>query len=176
MAPALARRRLVWAVFSLRRTSRHADAIAHAFRRSRYIPGTEWFSIKVSPSTPRSRRCPTPPVAVCSSSLTWRCVNHRPRREVRHDPTGMKKHVSVLEQAGPVATRKVGRVTDVHARDVPPRTGNRVDRRHRQPWEARFDALDAVVAALNRQRSTAAGKGSGVSRMHNPTKMERTRP
>jgi DNA-binding transcriptional ArsR family regulator len=67
--------------------------------------------------------------------------------------TGMKKHVGVLEQAGFVATRKVGRV----------RTCTLGLRRleeeaawieaYRQVWAARFDALDKVVADLNRREN-----------------------
>lgn len=58
--------------------------------------------------------------------------------------TGMKKHVSVLEQAGLVTTEKVGRVRTC-------RIGRRLeevtawlDRYHRM-WDARFTALDAVL-------------------------------
>jgi DNA-binding transcriptional ArsR family regulator len=65
--------------------------------------------------------------------------------------TGMKKHVSVLEQAGLVATQKVGRVRTC-----------RLGLRHleeeaawiegrRQVWDARFDALDKVVEELKRR-------------------------
>src|SRR5437870_7664376 len=64
--------------------------------------------------------------------------------------TGMKKHVGVLEQAGLVVTRKVGRVRTC-------KLGLRrleeeaawIDK-HRQLWDARFDALDKVVEELKR--------------------------
>ena len=62
--------------------------------------------------------------------------------------TGMKKHVSVLENAGLVATRKVGRVRTC-------RLGvSRLEReaawieRYRQLWAARFAELDKVVEEL----------------------------
>ena len=62
--------------------------------------------------------------------------------------TGMKKHVSVLEQAGLVVTHKVGRVRTC-------KLGRRgLDdeaawiERYRQIWDTRFDALDNVVEAL----------------------------
>src|ERR1041385_6605046 len=65
--------------------------------------------------------------------------------------TGMKKHVGVLEQAGLVVTRKVGRV----------RTCKLGLRRleeeaawiggYRQLWDARFDELDRVVEELQRK-------------------------
>jgi DNA-binding transcriptional ArsR family regulator len=65
--------------------------------------------------------------------------------------TGMKKHVGVLERAGLVTTEKVGRVRTC-------RLGrHRLDEelawleRHRQLWEARFDALDIVVDELKRK-------------------------
>ena len=65
--------------------------------------------------------------------------------------TGMKKHVGVLEQAGLVATEKVGRVRVC-------RLGLRglqeeaawIDR-YRQLWSARFDELDTVVETLKRK-------------------------
>src|SRR6201990_2573641 len=65
--------------------------------------------------------------------------------------TGMKKHVGVLEQAGLVTTKKVGRV----------RTCKLVLRRleeeaawierYRQLWNERFDELDKVVEHLKRK-------------------------
>jgi DNA-binding transcriptional ArsR family regulator len=65
--------------------------------------------------------------------------------------TGMKKHVGVLEQAGLVATEKVGRVRTC-------RLGlRRLEEeaawieKHRQLWAARFDALDQVVEELKRK-------------------------
>jgi DNA-binding transcriptional ArsR family regulator len=62
--------------------------------------------------------------------------------------TGMKKHVGVLEQAGLVATAKVGRVRTC---TLGPRQLNQETawiERHRQLWAARFDALDDVVEEL----------------------------
>jgi DNA-binding transcriptional ArsR family regulator len=65
--------------------------------------------------------------------------------------TGMKKHVSVLEQAGLVTTEKVGRVRTCK---LGPR---RLDEetawieRYRQLWASRFDALDNVVEELTRK-------------------------
>jgi DNA-binding transcriptional ArsR family regulator len=65
--------------------------------------------------------------------------------------TGMKKHIGVLEQAGLVATEKVGRVRTC-------RLGLRglddaaawIEGR-RKIWSARFDALDEVVETLRRK-------------------------
>jgi DNA-binding transcriptional ArsR family regulator len=65
--------------------------------------------------------------------------------------TGMKKHVGVLERAGLVTTKKVGRV----------RTCKLGRRRleeeaawiegYRRLWEARFEELDEVVEELKRR-------------------------
>ena len=68
--------------------------------------------------------------------------------------TGMKKHISVLEQAGLVTSEKIGRVRTC-------RLGNsRLEQeaewieRYRQLWDARFDALDKVVEELkNREKN-----------------------
>jgi len=74
--------------------------------------------------------------------------------------TGMKKHVSVLEQAGLVATRKVGRVRTC-------RLGARTlageaawIERYRQLWDERFNALDTIVEEL-KQREKADGREAG---------------
>ncbi len=65
--------------------------------------------------------------------------------------TGMKKHVGVLEQAGLVTTKKVGRVrTCTLGRRRLEEEAAWIER-HRRLWEARFDALDAVVEELKRK-------------------------
>ena len=65
--------------------------------------------------------------------------------------TGMKKHVGVLEHAGFVTTRKVGRVRTCRlgARGLEEEAA--WIESHRQLWAARFDALDAVVENLKRR-------------------------
>lgn len=62
--------------------------------------------------------------------------------------TGMKKHVSVLEQAGLVTTEKVGRVRTCRlgARRLEEEAA--WIERYRELWAARFDALDEVVLEL----------------------------
>jgi DNA-binding transcriptional ArsR family regulator len=71
--------------------------------------------------------------------------------------TGMKKHVGVLEQAGLVATEKVGRVRTC---TLGPR---RLDaemmwlERYRQLWDERFEALDQVVESL-KQKEKIGGR------------------
>jgi DNA-binding transcriptional ArsR family regulator len=65
--------------------------------------------------------------------------------------TGMKKHLGVLEHAGLITTKKVGRVRTCKL------GGRRLDEeaawieRYRQLWDARFDELDKVVEELKRK-------------------------
>lgn len=67
--------------------------------------------------------------------------------------TGMKKHVGVLEQAGLVATEKVGRVRmcTLGARRLEEEAA--WIERYRQLWRARFAALDDVIAELQREET-----------------------
>ena len=70
--------------------------------------------------------------------------------------TGMKKHVGVLEQAGLVATAKVGRVRTCR---LGPRRLDEVTTwidRYRQLWSARFDALDQVIEELKQKEKARA--------------------
>lgn len=65
--------------------------------------------------------------------------------------TGMKKHVSVLEQAGLVTSEKVGRVRTCRlGRDRLDDEAGWIEN-YRRMWAERFDALDAVVADLKRR-------------------------
>ena len=68
--------------------------------------------------------------------------------------TGMTKHVSVLEEAGLVATQKVGRVRTC-------RLGARTladeaawIERYRQLWAERFSQLDTVIEDLKHKEKT----------------------
>lgn len=65
--------------------------------------------------------------------------------------TGMKKHVTVLEQAGLVATEKVGRVRTCKLGPVRLESEAAWLEQHRQHWDARFDALDQLVSKLKQQ-------------------------
>jgi DNA-binding transcriptional ArsR family regulator len=65
--------------------------------------------------------------------------------------TGMKKHVDVLEQAGLVTTRKVGRVRTCRLSLRGLEEEAAWIERRRQIWNARFNALDDVVEALKRK-------------------------
>ena len=68
--------------------------------------------------------------------------------------TGMKKHVGILEQAGLVATEKVGRVRT--CRLGPRRLEDETAwiERYRRLWDARFDELEKVVEQLKRKEKT----------------------
>ena len=70
--------------------------------------------------------------------------------------TGMKKHVGVLEDAGLVATAKVGRVRTC---TLGPRRLDDVTAwldRHHQRWSARFDELDQVLEELKQKEKERA--------------------
>src|ERR1043165_4583095 len=68
--------------------------------------------------------------------------------------TGMKKHVGVLEQAGLVATEKVGRMRT--CRLGPRRLAEETAwiEAYRQLWAARFDALDTVIEELKQKEKS----------------------
>src|SRR5271170_7356651 len=65
--------------------------------------------------------------------------------------TGMKKHVGVLERAGLVSTKKVGRVRTCKLGLRRLQEEAAWIERHRQLWDARFDELDKVVEELKRK-------------------------
>jgi DNA-binding transcriptional ArsR family regulator len=71
---------------------------------------------------------------------------------------GMMKHVGVLEQAGLVATEKVGRVRTckLGARRLEEEAAWL--EKHRQLWDSRFDELDRVVEELKRKEKTNGRK------------------
>jgi DNA-binding transcriptional ArsR family regulator len=65
--------------------------------------------------------------------------------------TGMKKHVSVLEQAGLVTTEKVGRVRNCRLGLTQLEQEAAWIERIRELWAARFDELDHVIEELKRK-------------------------
>src|SRR5580693_5658348 len=65
--------------------------------------------------------------------------------------TGMKKHVGVLEQAGLVATEKVGRVRTCRLGSRRLEEEAAWIEKYRQLWAARFDALDKVIEELKQK-------------------------
>ncbi|HEX8452874.1 MAG TPA: metalloregulator ArsR/SmtB family transcription factor [Longimicrobium sp.] len=68
--------------------------------------------------------------------------------------TGMKKHVGVLEQAGLVTTKKIGRVRmcQLGPRRLEEETA--WIETYRQRWDERFDELDVVVEELTRKEKS----------------------
>ncbi|HZH04346.1 MAG TPA: ArsR family transcriptional regulator, partial [Myxococcaceae bacterium] len=71
--------------------------------------------------------------------------------------TGMKKHVGVLEQAGLVATEKVGRVRTCRLGRRRLEEETTWIEEYRQLWASRFDELDKVVEEL-KQKEKANGR------------------
>jgi DNA-binding transcriptional ArsR family regulator len=71
--------------------------------------------------------------------------------------TGMKKHVGVLEQAGLVTTKKVGRVRTCKLGVRRLEEEAAWIERYRELWDARFDELDKVVEEL-KQKEKADGR------------------
>ena len=67
--------------------------------------------------------------------------------------TGMKKHVSVLEQAGLVMTEKVGRVRMCRLGDCALEAEAAWMEQQRAMWSARFSALDSIVEDLQRKET-----------------------
>lgn len=74
--------------------------------------------------------------------------------------TGMKKHVGVLEQAGLVATEKVGRVRTckLGPRQLEQETAWLES--YRQLWASRFDELDKVLEELKDKEQVNGRKKS----------------
>jgi len=72
--------------------------------------------------------------------------------------TGMKKHVAVLEQAGLVATEKVGRVRTCKLGPRRLEDETAWIERYRQLWDARFDELDQVVEELKQKEKVNGRK------------------
>ncbi len=68
--------------------------------------------------------------------------------------TGMRKHVGVLEQAGLVTTKKIGRVRmcQLGPRRLEEETAWL--ERYRQRWDERFDELEKVVDELTREEKS----------------------
>jgi DNA-binding transcriptional ArsR family regulator len=73
--------------------------------------------------------------------------------------TGMKKHVSVLEQAGLVTTRKVGRVRTCSLGGRGLEEEAAWIERYRQMWAARFEELDKIVEQL-KQKEKSHGRNA----------------
>ena len=74
--------------------------------------------------------------------------------------TGMKKHVSVLEQAGLVITAKVGRVRTCKLGGRGLEEEVAWIERYRQMWAARFEELDKVVEQLMQKEQSDGRKAN----------------
>ncbi len=72
--------------------------------------------------------------------------------------TGMRKHVGVLEQAGLVTTKKVGRVRTCQLGPRRLEEESAWLARYRQRWDERFDELDKVVEELTRKEKSGERK------------------
>jgi DNA-binding transcriptional ArsR family regulator len=72
--------------------------------------------------------------------------------------TGMKKHIGVLEQAGLVTTKKVGRVRTCKLGFRRLEEEAAWIEKYRQLWATRFDELDQVVEELKRKEKVDAEK------------------
>jgi DNA-binding transcriptional ArsR family regulator len=72
--------------------------------------------------------------------------------------TGMKKHVGVLEQAGLVTSKKVGRVRTCTLSVCRLEEAEAWIERYHLLWSARFEALDTVVDALKRKEKVHGRK------------------
>jgi DNA-binding transcriptional ArsR family regulator len=75
--------------------------------------------------------------------------------------TGMKKHVGILEQAGLVTTKKIGRVRTCRLGDCRLAEEAAWIERYHQLWAARFDELDKVVEELKRKEKVDGRKKRG---------------
>ena len=72
--------------------------------------------------------------------------------------TGMKKHIQVLERAGLVVTRKVGRVrTCTLGRRGLAAEADWIEA-YRKLFEARFDALDAIIDELKQEKHDGSAR------------------
>jgi DNA-binding transcriptional ArsR family regulator len=74
--------------------------------------------------------------------------------------TGMKKHVGVLENAGLVSTRKIGRVRTCTLGAGQLKEEMAWMENYRQLWATRFEALDKVIERLKQEESE---NGHGTS-------------
>src|SRR4051794_15042187 len=72
--------------------------------------------------------------------------------------TGMKKHVGVLEKAGLVTTKKVGRVRTCKLGVRRLEEEAAWIERYRQLWASRFDELDKVVEELKQKEKVDGRK------------------
>ena len=73
-------------------------------------------------------------------------------------PTGMKKHVQVLERAGFVVTQKVGRVRTCKLGKRGLEAEAEWIEAHRRLFEDRFDALDEIISEMKQEESDGSAR------------------
>jgi DNA-binding transcriptional ArsR family regulator len=73
-------------------------------------------------------------------------------------PTGMKKHIAVLERAGLVRTEKVGRVRTCKLGEWSLDAEAEWIEAYRKHFEARFDALDRVIVELKQEQKDGSAQ------------------
>lgn len=67
-------------------------------------------------------------------------------------PTGMNKHVGILEQIGLVKTEKRGRVRTCRLGECRLESESAWLESYRETWDRRFDALEIVVQELKQKK------------------------
>lgn len=72
--------------------------------------------------------------------------------------TGMKKHIQVLERAGLVMTRKVGRVRTCMLGTRGLEAEAEWIEGHRKFFEARFNALDKIIDEMEKEQSDESAR------------------
>ena len=75
--------------------------------------------------------------------------------------TGMKKHVSDLEQAGLITTAKIGRVRSCKLGGRGLEEEAAWIERYRQMWAGRFEELDKIVEQLMQKEQSDGRKANG---------------
>ena len=73
--------------------------------------------------------------------------------------TGMKKHVGVLEQAGLVTTKKVGRVRTCKLGPLRLEEETAWIDNYRHLWDSRFEVLDKVLEELKERETSDGNEG-----------------
>jgi DNA-binding transcriptional ArsR family regulator len=72
--------------------------------------------------------------------------------QFRMTPTGMNKHVGILEQTGLVKTEKIGRVRTCMLGSCRLDSEMAWIESYKETWDRRFDALEIVVQELKQKK------------------------
>ena len=98
------------------------------------------------------------PTGCSGAARACRRFDHRPCRDVPHDPHGHEEACWILEQAGLVTTEKVGRVRTCKLGLRRLEEEAAWIERYRQLWDARFGELDKIVEELKRKEKADGRK------------------